>query len=375
MTSNIEKINMQLQPPTLEPWKSGDNPERDIIVLMSGGVDSSGTALLLKDRGWNVVGVTMKIPVAESCDVKRSCCGVEAAYVCRDLGIPHYYLDVRDAFEKLVIEKFRRSYEEGRTPSPCIDCNTLFKFGLVWDFLEESFGVSHLATGHYARVVQSDSHFYLTRASDKSRDQSYFLYGIPRRRLAHLVLPLGEFTKPEVRDMTHKARLPVARRQDSMELCFAGEGDYRNALDGAAARKGLILDMSGNVLGEHEGIANYTIGQRKGLGIAGGKPLYVTRINARDNTITIGTQEDISERIVRADEVNVLIPEKLVPGERLFGKIRSQGDPTGCVVVEVGESVMSVEFDRPQFAPTPGQRLVLYDDDEHVVAGGVIYLD
>ena len=365
---------MQLQPPTLEPWKSGDNPEKDIIVLMSGGVDSSATALLLKEDGWNVVGVTMKIPVAESCDVKRSCCGVEAAYVSRDLGIPHYYLDVRDAFEKLVIEKFRHSYEEGRTPSPCIDCNTLFKFGLVWDFLEESFRVSHLATGHYARMVHSDSQSCLARASDKSRDQSYFLYGIPRRRLEHLVLPLGEFTKPEVRELTHKAHLPVARRQDSMELCFAGEGDYRNALDGSSARKGSILDINGNVLGEHEGIANYTIGQRKGIGIAGGKPLYVIRINAIENTITIGTQEDITESIVHAEEVNILIPEKLVLGERLYGKIRSQGEPTGCTVVEVSESKMSVEFDTPQFAPTPGQRLVLYDDNENVVAGGVIYL-
>ena len=374
MSNNIKNINMQLQPPTLEPWKPGDNPEKDIIVLMSGGVDSSATALLLKNEGWNVVGVTMKIPVAESCDVKRSCCGVEAAYVSRDLGIPHYYLDVRDAFEKLVIEKFRRSYEEGLTPSPCIDCNTLFKFGLVWDFLEESFGISHLATGHYARIVHNDSHSYLARASDKSRDQSYFLYGIPKRRLEHLVLPLGEFTKPEVRDLTHKAHLPVARRQDSMELCFAGEGDYRNALDGSSARKGSILDTNGNVLGEHEGIANYTIGQRKGIGIAGGKPLYVTRINAIENTITIGTQEDITESIVCAEEVNVLIPEKLVVGERLYGKIRSQGEPTGCTVVEVSDGKMSVEFDAPQFAPTPGQRLVLYDDNENVVAGGVIYL-
>ena len=364
--------NVKLAPPTFEPWHPGDDPGRDIIVLMSGGVDSSTTVLLLKRAGWNVLGITMKMPVAERCDVQRSCCGLEAAYVARDLGIAHYYLDVRDAFRELVIEPFRQSYMDGRTPSPCVDCNTVFKFGLVWDVLESEFGVSSLATGHYARVIHEEDRVYLTRAVDKTRDQSYFLYGVPRKRLASLVLPLGDYTKDKVREIAGSAGMPVARRSDSMELCFAGEGDYRNALGEGSLAPGPVLDMSGNVLGEHDGIANFTLGQRKGLKIALGKPAYVTRINPENNSITVGTFDEAFEAIISAHEVNVLIPEKLRPGTRLLGKIRSQGDPTVCTVLESTVATMKVEFDSPQFAPTPGQRLVLYDDDEHVVCGGVI---
>lgn len=367
-----DDTNIWLLPPTMEPWSRGENPDRDIIVLMSGGVDSSVTAMLLKEAGWNTVGVTMKMPVAERCDYQRSCCGIEAAYVCRDLGIPHYYLDVRDAFEKLVIEPFRIAYCEGRTPSPCVDCNTLFKFGLVWDYLQGALGINYLATGHYARVVREGDDTYLTRAIDKSRDQSYFLYGIPRHRLPYFVLPLGDVSKPEVREMAKQAHLPVARRQDSMELCFAGEGDYRNALDSTTNTSGSILDMPGNIIGTHDGIANFTIGQRRGIGVAAGRPLYVAEINPRDNSIRVGSYEDVSCKRVQAEEINVLIPEKLKPGEHIYGKIRSQGDAKECIVTEVDEAQLTVDFDEPQFAPAPGQRLVLYDGDERVVAGGVI---
>lgn len=373
MTYNLHDLNIRLHQPTLEPWHGGENPDRDIAVLMSGGVDSSVTALLLKQAGWNVLGITMKIPMAEKCDYRRSCCGMEAGYVARDLKIAHYYLDVREAFEKLVIEPFRKSYSEGKTPSPCVDCNTVFKFGLVWDFIEETFGIHHLATGHYARIVHSNEHTYLYRGEDHSRDQSYFLYGIPRHRLEYFHLPLGELSKDQVRKLAKDAKLPVARKQDSMELCFAGEGDYRNALN-IAANKGPILDMTGNVIGEHDGIANFTIGQRKGIGIAAKAPLYVISINANENSITVGTMDEAARYDVNAAEINVLVPELLHPGESLYGKIRSQGEPTKCTVVESGECCMTVRFEKPQFAPTPGQRLVLYDSEGRVVAGGTIYL-
>jgi len=367
----IDDLDIKLHPPTLEPWNGGDDPEREIVVLMSGGVDSSVTAMLFRDTGWNVLGITMKIPVAERCDVQRSCCGIEAAYVARDLGIAHYYLDVRVAFEKLVIEPFREAYRRGHTPSPCVDCNTIFKFGLVWDFIEETFGLKHLATGHYARIVHEDNRAYLMRGEDRSRDQSYFLYGIPRRRLEYFHLPLGEMSKNEVRGLARKAKLPVARRQDSMELCFAGEGDYRNAL-GDIPAKGRILDSGGNEIGEHNGIMNYTVGQRKGIGIAASRPLYVIRISAADNSITVGTQEEAFSRDVSAGEVNVLIPELARQEETLYGKIRSQGEPSECEIVAVEEDRLSVRFNEPQFAPTPGQRLVLYDADGRVAAGGTI---
>ena len=363
--------NIMLHPPTLEAWTKGSDPERDIAVLMSGGVDSSVTALLLRDAGWNVLGITMKIPVAENCDAKRSCCGLEAGYVARDLGIAHYYLDVREAFHKLVIDPFRRDYARGRTPSPCVDCNTLFKFGLVWDFLEEQFGIKNLATGHYARVVHSDDEAYLMRGDDHSRDQSYFLYGIPRQRLPWFHLPLGTLSKDEVRKLARKAKLPVARRQDSMELCFAAEGDYRAALDSQPA-KGPILDADGNVIGEHDGIANYTVGQRKGVGIAAGKPVYVIRVSAADNSITVGTREQVETRDVSAEEANNLISELARAGQILYGKIRSQGEPCKCLLTLADGHNISVRFDEVQFAPTAGQRLVLYDEHDRVVAGGVI---
>jgi tRNA-uridine 2-sulfurtransferase len=368
---SAENTQIQLHPPTFEPWSPGDRPKRDIAVLMSGGVDSSVTALLLKQAGWNVVGITMKIPVAEKCDYQRSCCGMEAAYVCRDLAISHYYLDVREAFEQLVIEPFRRSYSRGETPSPCVDCNTVFKFGIVWDFIEESLGISRITTGHYARIVPTSSGARLSKAADPVKDQTYFLYGIPRRRLDHLLLPLGDLRKEEVRRIARGSGLQVARRPESMELCFAGEGDYRNAL-GVQSEEGPILDMQGKVIGRHSGIENYTVGQRRGLGIAAKEPLYVLELRPMDNVLVAGVWDDALKREVSAREANVLIPEELIRGAKVFGKIRSQGEAAPCTVTRADEVSISVEFDEPVFAPTPGQRLVLYNAEGHVVAGGVI---
>lgn len=371
MIGSNDNLSMKLQAPTLEPWSPNPDPDRNIAVLMSGGVDSSVTAMLLRDAGWNVLGITMKIPLAENCDARRSCCGLEAGYVAKDLGIAHYYLDVRQAFEQLVIEPFREAYARGNTPSPCVDCNTLFKFGLVWDFIEDAFGVTHLATGHYSRVVDGGGEAFLVRGEDHSRDQSYFLYGIPSRRLAKFHLPLGELSKDEVRNLAKDAKLPVARRQDSMELCFAAEGDYRAAL-GAPPVKGPILDTDGNVIGEHDGIVNYTVGQRKGVRVAAGKPLYVISISAERNSITLGAREYVEVHDVSAGDANILLPDLMRVGDALYGKIRSQGDPTRCVLTEVDGPGFSARFDAPQFAPTPGQRLVLYDCHDRVVAGGVI---
>lgn len=362
--------NLKLDAPTTRAWQPSGDPERDIAVLMSGGVDSGVAAMILREEGWNVLGITMRVPVADGCGGKRSCCGMEAGYIARELGIAHYYLDVRSEFQRLVIEPFRQAYRRGRTPSPCVDCNTLIKFWLVWDYVERRFGVRNLATGHYARIIRDDG-AYLARGHDHSRDQSYFLYGIRRDRLPFLYLPVGELTKGDVRRLARQAKLPVARRRDSMELCFAAEDNYRSVL-GAKPEPGPILDAHGNVIGRHQGIANYTIGQRKGVRIAAGRPLYVIRISADDNSITLGTREQAQSRDVSAEEVNVLIPDLMHPGTKLRGKVRSQGEPSACVLVEVGESTVAVRFDEPQFAVTPGQRLVLYDARDCVVAGGVI---
>lgn len=371
MTS--EKWKIKLLEPSFQPWQPQKEPSRQIAVLMSGGVDSSVTAYLLAEQGWDVLGVTMKIPI--SCNTSViGCCGADAAFVCDQLNIPHYFVDVTAAFEELIIETFRRSYKQGLTPNPCTDCNTLLKFSLLWDFLEETFGISYLATGHYARISRIAARTYLGRAKDKTKDQSYFLYGITTERLARFVLPLGELTKKEVRSVARRIPLSVAEKAESMELCFAGEGDYRVALaDDVADRSGDITDMQGNKIGTHKGIANYTLGQRRGVGFAGGKPLYVGEINANTNAISLGTREEISFRTIRANQTNTLVPAELVTNNRFYGKIRSYGDPRPCRLAEVGQTTMTVEFDEPQFAPCPGQKLVLYNKDDNIIAGGTIF--
>jgi len=249
----------------------------------------------------------------------------------------------------------------------------LLKFSLVWDFLEETFAISYLATGHYARVVKTDSCVRLRRAKDKAKDQSYFIYGISTEKLERFVLPLGELTKDRVRTIAAQLNLSVADKPESMELCFAGEGDYRVALTGDKAdQHGDITDMQGNKIGTHKGVANYTLGQRRGVGFAGGKPLYVGKIDAPSNTIALGTKDEVSSCIITANKINALIPEELAPEKRLFGKIRSYGDPQPCNIVDVNQTDMTVKFDKPQFAPSPGQRLVLYNHDGNVIAGGTI---
>jgi len=222
-----EKWDIRLWPASFSQWSPKKARSKQIAVLMSGGVDSSVTAHLLKEGGWEVLGITMKIPI--SCDTGgRRCCGADAALVCRELDVPHYFVDVARAFEELIINRFRRSYTEGQTPNPCVDCNRLLKFSLLWDFLEQKFGIGYLATGHYARVLKSGNEFRLGRAKDKTKDQSYFLYGIARRKLPYFVLPLGELSKEHVRQIAAKRYLKVAERSESMELCFAGQGDYRS---------------------------------------------------------------------------------------------------------------------------------------------------
>ena len=363
---------LKLSEPTFESWKAKGS-DKQIAVLMSGGVDSSATAMLLKDAGWDVLGITMKIPLARELNHPGLCCGTGVMFVCRDLGISHYFLDTEESFEQLVIGPFRQAYAQGRTPNPCVDCNAYLKFGLVWDFLQETFGIKYLATGHYARVVHKSGRNYLARAADVGRDQSYFLYGIEAKRLEHLVFPLGELSKQQIRELAENRGLKIAQRPDSMELCFAGEGNYRAALDGKVKPiAGPILDTEGNVLGEHEGIINYTIGQRRGLGVAAGEPRYVVRICPKDNSVTLGTRDQACRRDVKATDVNIFIPEKLKAGEQLLGQIRSPGRACPCRVAEAGENSVLVEFAEAQFAPCSGQRLVLYDDRDFVVAGGTI---
>ena len=363
----MEALGIKLLPPTFEPWDPLG--EKQVTVLMSSGVDSSVTAYLLKNQGWNVLGITMKIPVA--CSAPRGCCGTDAAFVCEQLGIAHYFIDVIEPFRKHIIEPFQQAYASGITPNPCIDCNTILKFSVVWDFIRKQFGIEYLATGHYAVVNNLDEQFRLSCADDALKDQSYFLYGISAQRLRNFMLPLGGLTKIQVRNIAKEANLCVAEKPESMELCFAGEGDYRQALADANSL-GNLLDMQGNKIGTHKGIANYTIGQRRGLGFAGGKPLYVSKIDPYENTVSLGTREQLCLKIVCAKDINVLIPDEFAVGKRLSGKIRSYADRRLCKIIEVDNNNLRVEFDEPIFAPCPGQKLVLYNSFLQVVAGGTI---
>ena len=371
MISDATKT-VALCPPTLGAC-APDAGRTPIAVMMSGGVDSSVTALLLREAGWDVVGVTMKIPVISEGLQKRPCCGTGAAFVCRDLGVPHYFVDVDEAFRACVVDPFRASYCEGKTPSPCVDCNTRLKFGAVWDLVREQLSIEHAATGHYARVeAAGERRAVLRRGEDRSRDQSYFLYGISRERLPYLHLPLGALPKTEVRRIATSRGLHVAGKADSMELCFAAEGDYRKLLTDVPCVPGPICDTAGRVLGTHKGIHQYTIGQRRGLGISSSDGLYVLEIFPSTNSIVVGPREAGFRSEIRAASVNVLQPEKLRAGAELLGKIRSVGEPDGCRVTRAVADCLEVRFDAPVFAPASGQHLVLYDDAEAIVAGGVI---
>ncbi len=363
---------IHLMPPSFAPYDTTVPPERRMAVLMSGGVDSSVTAHLLKGAGFEVVGITMKVPV--SCDANpRGCCGADAAFVCQELGIAHYFVDVTEPFHKLIIDRFRTAYAQGRTPNPCVDCNSLLKFSLVWDLVEESFGITRLATGHYARVLDTPDGVRLARGVDPAKDQSYFLYGIPAHRLAQLALPLGDRSKTEIRTLAEEIGLSVAEKPESMELCFAGEGDYRIALSSEQAdRPGDLTDMTGKRIGAHKGISHYTLGQRKGLGFAGGKPLYVGRIDPESNTVALGTREEVSFECITANEPNILVPDEFTVDARVFGKIRSYGDPHPCTIPALASDTFTARFDESRFAPCPGQKLVLYNAQGQIIAGGTI---
>ena len=370
MTTN--KWNISLTRSGSSHWHPKNRMHKQITVLMSGGVDSSVSAHLLKEAGWDVLGVTMKI--ATACDTdKNSCCGAGAASVCSQLDIPHYYVDVTDPFEELIIKRFRQAYATGHTPNPCAECNALLKFSLLWDFIKERFVINFIATGHYARLPRTDGTVHLGKAKDRPKDQSYFLYGIAPQKLQSIVFPMGDLTKDDARSIAADLNLTVAEKSESMELCFAGEGNYRAALTSNQANQpGDIIDMQGNKIGTHEGIANYTLGQRQGIGYAGGEPLYVAKVDAENNTIALGNRDDVSSRTVRMAQVNVLIPKDFTTGKRLFGKIRSYGEPADCKIMDIGQDQAIIEFDAPQFAPCPGQKLVLYNSDDNIVAGGTI---
>lgn len=357
---------MHIEASSDKKFPAGD---RTIALLMSGGVDSSVAALLLKREGWEVAGFTMRIPDLAGRTIET---GEVAARVAAELDIPHFVVHAEEEFRAKVISPFLDAYAQGRTPNPCADCNGNIKFGLLMNAVDSLAGSDRepvpTATGHYARILRIDGSSYLARGANDARDQSYFLCDIPSACLSRLCFPLTEYSKAQVRELAREANITVAERADSMEICFAAGGDYRERLSSKAP--GNIVDKNGVLLGRHTGIGNYTIGQRKGLGIAAPQPLYVLKIDPANNEIVVGDQSEAYVREISAQMPNVLAPDRLQ--RTFYGKTRSRSPLSSCRIDRLDETVLSVSFDAPQFAPAAGQRLVLYDEDGILIVSGVI---
>jgi len=339
---------------------------------MSGGVDSSVAALMLIEAGFDVTGATMSLGIhRQGASPGRFADEAieDAKHVCTRLGIPHLLFECSSLMEKKVIAKFIADYMLGRTPNPCVVCNRHLKFGeLILRARQLNF--DHLATGHYARIVPGPGGgLKLLRASDKLKDQSYFLYGIKKEDLGYIHFPLGEMTKEQVRQMAGEAGLPVAKRSESQDICFVPDGDYRKVFlqRGINLPEGDIVDQNGRVIGRHRGIANYTIGQRGGLGISSPRPLYVLSLDARSNTIIVGGKEDLFARGLIASGLNLLADAWPDVAE---AKIRYRKKPAHCKLSFDGK-ILTVVFNEPLEAITPGQSVVFYEGDQ-VLGGGVI---
>jgi len=351
---------------------------RKVVAAMSGGVDSSVAAALLRDAGWEVTGVTLRLPVyGDACASDRACCGEraieDARRVAGRLGIPHYSLDFREEFRRSVIADFCDAYARGRTPNPCARCNERVKFGALLK-MAVAVGAEFVATGHYVRKVQDEVRgaVRLEKGTPED-DQSYFLHGLSQEQLRRALFPLADMDKPQVRRCAAELGLPVHDKPGSQDLCFLPRGDYRAFLRKhcpQVLRPGPVVHVSGRVLGAHEGVAAFTVGQRRGLGIAHGEPLYVVALRPEENTVIVGEREHLLSRSVEVVDVNWIAPP---PTETVSAqvKIRYNHPPAAARVTALAGGRALVEFTSPAEAPCPGQSAVFYRD-EVLLGGGVI---
>lgn len=352
-----------------------------VVVAMSGGVDSSVAAALLLEQGYNVIGVTLDLspedPSAEVESRQSACCSLDsvgdARRVADKLGIPHYTLNFRDLFDRTVVQDFLEEYQSGRTPNPCVRCNRFVKFEALLA-KARSWGARYMATGHYARIGRSpEGRFTLRKALDPAKDQSYALCFLTQGQLAHTLFPLGELAKTQTREIAARLGLVTAEKPESQEICFVpGDyGEYLRQRTPSVVQPGPIKNRKGELLGTHQGIAFYTVGQRKGLGIAAGQPLYVVEIDPRENTVVVGEREEVYSHGLVAEDLNwVSVAESEGP-IRVDARIRYRASEVPAVARMQPDGTMLVEFDEPQRAVSPGQAVVLYRGDV-VVAGGTI---
>ncbi|MBR7112461.1 MAG: tRNA 2-thiouridine(34) synthase MnmA [Clostridia bacterium] len=345
-----------------------------IMIAMSGGVDSAVSALLA-GRGREAAGVTMQLSFTPGKHAEAAIKDIEdAKKTCGMLGIPHFVANLSDSFKEKVVKAFIKAYLDGKTPNPCIDCNKEIKFGALLHFAKEH-GYDRIATGHYAQVERdANGRFLLRRAKDTAKDQSYVLYTLTQEMLSSVEFPLGTMSKCEVRELAAKNGFEAASRRESQDICFIPDGDYAKFIEdfGAVVPKpGAFLSPDGRVLGEHRGIIHYTIGQRKGLGIALGKPAFVVSKSAHDNTVTLGENENLFTRRLTITNLNFIPFDSVTSPLKLLAKARYRQEAAPARVEQTGKDEMIVEFDEPQRAVSPGQSLVLYDGDI-VVGGGKI---
>jgi len=355
---------------------------KKVMVGMSGGVDSSVAAKILCDSGYEVTGVTLKLFSDDDIiqeKTTRTCCSLsdveDARSVAYKLGFEHMVFNFKDCFSECVMKNFAQSYICGKTPNPCIECNRHIKFDKMLN-RAETLGYDYIATGHYAlrEFDEKSGRFILSRPKDRSKDQTYVLYGMTQHQLEHTLFPLYGYEKEEVRKIAEAAGLVNSRKPDSQDICFVPDGDYAafiRKFSGAEIKEGNFIDKYGNILGTHKGIINYTIGQRKGLGIALGKPVFVTAKNPVDNTVTLGDEADLFTSELLADDVNLISVEKITEPMRVTAKTRYNQTDRPAVVTQLDDGKIKVVFDEPQRAVTSGQAVVLYDG-EKVVGGGTI---
>lgn len=349
------------------------------LIAMSGGVDSSVAAWLMKDAGFQCMGATMRLYNNQKFnDQESSCCSLDdvedARSVAFRLGMPYYVFNFTEDFEKQVMDKFVACYECGLTPNPCIDCNRYLKFDLLLR-RAQTLGCDYIVTGHYAQIRQEENGRYsMYKAADAAKDQTYFLYSLTQEQLAHTQFPLGGLTKAQVRQIAEAQGFINARKHDSQDICFVPDGDYFAFLERYTGKRyapGDFLDESGKVVGKHHGAVGYTLGQRKGLGVALGKPVYVCDKDMAANTVTVGSNESLFHKSLRANDWNWMPFEELTAPVRVWAKTRSRMMEQPATVYPEENGFARVEFEEAQRAITPGQAVVLYDGDQ-VIGGGTI---